>query len=189
MSSQLGSLAWYERNMLLYSLMSFLIPLVMISFILMIGSLSGLSSSGTSTGFNASFDQRSMGNVDPADTLAYYDTESEDYALDLDEEYLPGPDEAVAIDIPARLLSGPSPAFPLKALQTYTEGEVWVKVLVDTEGDVQRAIIEQESGSDVGFEEAAIKAAMLRKYDPAFYEYQPVACWVSYRVEFKFRRQ
>lgn len=104
------------------------------------------------------------------------------------DSLLPAPDDPVAIDIAPQLISGPSPVYPLKALQSYTTGEVWVKILIDEQGDVRRALIEQESGEDVGFEEAALEAALKRRYFPAKYADRPIACWISYMVGFYLKK-
>lgn len=109
--------------------------------------------------------------------------------MNVRNDSFPGPDDPVATDVPPSLLSGPSPEYPSAALRKYAEGTVWVRVLIDSEGNVRKAFIEQSSGQGVGFEEAALKAAMQRKYDPARYEGRAVAVWSSYQVTFKLRRK
>ena len=104
------------------------------------------------------------------------------------DSLLPEPEDPIAIDIAPQLIAGPSPEYPLKALRNYTTGEVWVKILIDEQGDVRRALIEKESGEDAGFEEAALEAALKRRYHPAEYEDQPIACWISYMVGFYLKK-
>jgi len=104
------------------------------------------------------------------------------------DSLLPAQNDPVAIDIAPELISGPSPQYPEKALRNYKTGEVWVKILIDEHGVVRKALIEQASGVDVGFEEAALTAALNRKYHPAQYEDRPVACWISYQVGFYFKK-
>jgi len=118
--------------------------------------------------------------------LAYLEESSDDVVYD---EGLPGPDDPVATDRAPELIYGPSPGYPLDALKAGKTGTVWVKALVDDEGKVRRAIVEKESGEDIGFEEAALEAALMRKYRPAEYENEPVAVWVSYEVSFHLKKR
>jgi protein TonB len=80
-----------------------------------------------------------------------------------------------------------APEFPEMARLTGREGRVVVRALVDREGMVQRAEIVKSSGMNVGFDEAAIEAALLCGYKPAIQNGMPVAVWVTYTVEFKLR--
>lgn len=103
-----------------------------------------------------------------------------------DDDFFPASDEFVAVEeIPAAIFI-PEPDFPEMARKAGITGVVWIRVLVDKEGNVRDAIIEKESGSNAGFEEAAKKAAMGGKWTPAMQNNQPVPCWVSYKVEFTF---
>lgn len=104
------------------------------------------------------------------------------------DSLLPAPNDPVAIDVPPQLISGPSPQYPEEALRNYLTGEVWVKILIDEQGFVRKALIEKESDADVGFEEAALTAALKRKYHPARYAERPIACWISYQVGFYFKK-
>jgi TonB family protein len=110
-------------------------------------------------------------------------------AKTLSDENLPGPNDPVAVDRAPELISAVSPKYPSGALKEAKKGTVWVKALIDTEGIVRDAIIEQESGENAGFEEAALEAATQRKYRPALYEDKPVAAWVSYEVSFQLKKK
>ncbi len=118
--------------------------------------------------------------------LAYVEENSD---IDLPDEKLPEPDQPVATDRAPVLLKSPSPGYPLDALKAGKTGTVWVKALVDSRGKVRKAIIEEESGEDVGFEEAALEAAYKREYRPAQFENKPVAVWVSYQVSFQLKKK
>lgn len=101
-----------------------------------------------------------------------------------DEEYMPLPDEFVPVEIPAEMIYEEVPKYPPLAKTARMEGVVWVKVLVDKEGNVKKAMILKSSGSRAGFDEAAVKAAYKCKFKPAIQNGKPVPIWVSYMVDF-----
>lgn len=103
------------------------------------------------------------------------------------EEYLPKADEFVAVEEQPLPLSQPQPKYPEIARKAEIEGKVWVKALVDKNGNVKDAIILKESGANAGFEEAALEAAKLSKWKPAMQNKQPVAVWVSYEIKFTLK--
>lgn len=102
-------------------------------------------------------------------------------------DIFPEPEEFVAFDIGPEMLRLEQPVYPAIARRAGIQGEVWVKVLIDTEGKVRDAVVYIESGANAGFEEAAIAAALHGKWRPAMQNNQPVAVWAAYRVEFKLR--
>ncbi len=101
------------------------------------------------------------------------------------EEYLPQPDEFVAVEEQPVAIQLPVAKYPEMARKAGIEGNVWVKVLVDKTGNVRDAVIVKESGASAGFEEAALEAAKQGKWKPAMQNKQPVAVWVSYEVKFQ----
>jgi protein TonB len=101
------------------------------------------------------------------------------------EEYFPTPDEFVAVEEMPVEVHREQPVYPEMAELTDKEGVVWLKALVDKEGKVRDAVVVKPSGSNVGFEEAAVEAAYKNIYRPAIQNGKPVAVWVSYKVEFK----
>lgn len=103
------------------------------------------------------------------------------------EEYIPSPDEFVAVEERPVTLQQVSPKYPEMARKAGIEGSVWVKVLVDRNGNVKDARIAKESGANAGFEEAAIEAAKLTKWKPAMQNKQPVALWVTYEIKFQLK--
>ena len=103
------------------------------------------------------------------------------------EEYFPMPDEFVAVEeYPVRIREV-EPEYPEIASLTGTEGTVWVQALVDKNGRVRDARIARSSGSNVGFDEAALEAAFQMLYRPAIQNGQPVAVWVTFPVHFRLR--
>lgn len=85
------------------------------------------------------------------------------------------------------LVKNVSPEYPEQALKSGIEGVVWVKITIDTTGKVTDAIVVKDSGTDIGFEEAAIKAAYKTKWKPALEKDQPIATHVTYKVDFFIR--
>jgi protein TonB len=105
------------------------------------------------------------------------------------EDYLPSPDEFVAVEEQPLPLQKIQPKYPEIARKAGIEGSVWVKVLVDKSGKVKDAIVLKESGSNAGFEEAALEAAKQGVWKPAMQNKQPVALWVAYEVKFQLKGQ
>lgn len=100
---------------------------------------------------------------------------------------LPSPDEFVAVESMPVVLNQSQPQYPDSARQAGIEGSVWVKVLIDKEGKVRDGMIAKDSGKKVGFEAAALVAAMQTTWKPATQKGKPVAVWVSYQVAFKLK--
>jgi TonB family protein len=93
----------------------------------------------------------------------------------------------VPYDEDPMVISLPTPRYPDIARKANIEGKVRVEVLIDTHGKVRDARIVQESGANIGFEEAALEAAWKGEWRPAMQNNQPVAVRVSYPVVFKLR--
>ncbi|MEW5875617.1 MAG: energy transducer TonB [Candidatus Zixiibacteriota bacterium] len=104
------------------------------------------------------------------------------------EEYFPAPDAFVAVEEMPVEIRHETPVYPEMASLTERSGTVWVQALVDKDGKVRDARILKPSGANVGFEEAALDAAYKNVYKPAIQNGRPVAVWVSYKVDFVFRR-
>lgn len=99
----------------------------------------------------------------------------------------PEPDEFTSRDEEPVLLYAPVPEYPEIAQKAGIEAQVWIMVLIDTEGNVKKAFISKPSDMQLGFDEAALTAAWGRKYRPAMQNNRPVPVWVSYKVSFKIR--
>ena len=119
-------------------------------------------------------------------TVGYGDgTGGDDVIIEIDDsEFFPASDEFIAVEEIPQAIRLEKPDYPEMARKAGIEGNVWVRVLVDKEGNVRDVIIEKESGSNAGFEEEAKKAAFMGKWTPAIQNNQPVPCWVSYKIEF-----
>lgn len=75
------------------------------------------------------------------------------------------------------------PKYPEIAQRAGVQGTVWVKIWVDKEGKVRKAVILKSDAEALN--EAAIEAAMQHVFTPAMQHNGPVAVWVS--MPFKFR--
>jgi TonB family protein len=69
--------------------------------------------------------------------------------------------------VPPRLLSRPEPDYPDRARRRRAEAHVLLLVLVDENGRVLRAIVKQTDDPDLGFNQAARRAALQALFAPA----------------------
>jgi protein TonB len=83
------------------------------------------------------------------------------------------------------VLSLAEPDFPETARDSGLTADVWVKVLIGVDGSVQDGSVEKVSVEGMGFEEAALEAALKGEWKPAVQDSSPVECWVSYRIPFE----
>ncbi|MBI5476803.1 MAG: TonB family protein [Ignavibacteriales bacterium] len=95
----------------------------------------------------------------------------------------PDPPDFVVTEHPPVPVKQVQPAYPSFAIQTGMEGTVWVKMLINKEGRVKKALI-SKSDSEI-FDEVAVNAAMQWLFTPAMMSGGPVSVWVS--VPFRFR--
>ena len=93
----------------------------------------------------------------------------------------PGFDDFVAVEIEPVAIVQVKPAYPDIARRAEVEGTVYVKVLVDKEGKVKKAV--PVDGPEIFYEEA-IKASMQWVFKPAIQHDQPVSVWVV--IPFRF---
>jgi len=105
----------------------------------------------------------------------------------LGEEYFPQAGEFVAVEEQPAKIYEEKPVYPEMAGLTQKTGTVWIQALVDKEGKVRDARVVKPSGSNVGFEEAAVEAAYKNRYKPAIQNGRPVAVWITYKVDFIFK--
>ncbi len=86
------------------------------------------------------------------------------------------------------LIYSEEPDYPDLAFLTEVTGSVLIEALVDEKGKVLQARVGQASGTNAGFDTAAVNAALKNRYKPAIQNGRPVATWVAYWVEFKIKR-
>jgi protein TonB len=101
-----------------------------------------------------------------------------------EDDYLPPPDEFVAVEVQPEMIYQEKPEYPRIAKQAGLTGTVWVKALVDKEGNVRNALVLKTSGTQA-LDDAAVASAYKYKYKPAIQNGRPVGLWVSYKVDFK----
>ena len=115
-------------------------------------------------------------------------TTSDTVVIDVDPgEYLPSEGEFVAVQEQPAILREVKPEYPELARQAGVEGTVYIAALIDREGKVREAKVAKTSGANVGFEEAALKAAYDNVYKPAIQNNKPVAIWIYYPVNFRLK--
>lgn len=103
------------------------------------------------------------------------------------EDYFPAYDKFVPVEEMPVVIKGARPEYPEIAELTGTEGRLIIQALITKEGTVKDVRIAKPSGSNVGFDEAAVEAAYKFLYKPAIQNGQPVAVWVTYPVIFKLK--
>lgn len=102
------------------------------------------------------------------------------------EDYLPGPDEFVAFDVPPNPISSALTQYPEMAKKAGIEGMVVLHMLIDRKGDVRD--VKLIEGLGAGLDESAIESASKGKWAPATNKGNPVAVWVTFPVRFKLRQ-
>ncbi len=95
------------------------------------------------------------------------------------------PVEAGGNATPPQLVSFPKPEYPPMARNLRVEGIVVVAVLVDENGQVQDARVEEPIRQKVGLNEAAVKSARAARYRPATKDGVRVKMWTRLRIPFK----
>ncbi len=100
-----------------------------------------------------------------------------------DDDYLPSPDEFVPVEIMPEMIYQHTPEYPRLAKQAGITGVVWVKALVDKEGNVRKAMVGKSSGTQA-LDESAVNAAEHNRFKPGIQNGRPVNVWVTYKVTF-----
>ncbi len=101
-----------------------------------------------------------------------------------EEDYMPSPDEFVPVEEMPQQTFEKIPDYPRLAQEGGFTGYVIVQAYVDKNGEVKKAQSAKCNRPNMGFEEAAVKAAYKCKYRPAIQNGSPVGLWISYRVNF-----
>jgi protein TonB len=98
---------------------------------------------------------------------------------------LPPPNVIMSVEENPVVIKRVLPEYPALAAATGLSGEVLVRVLIDQKGKVRDVLIARASGSDVGFEEAALAALRQWLFKPASNNHQPVAVWINIPIRFE----
>jgi TonB family protein len=83
------------------------------------------------------------------------------------------------------LTSKAKPVYPELAKTARIEGNVWIKVLVEKDGKVKKAIV-IKSDAEV-FNDEAVNAAKRCSFEPAMMNGSNVACWATVSYNFKLK--
>lgn len=105
------------------------------------------------------------------------------YSASSSQDTSGAPPDFVNVDQMPRIISQTIPVYPEKAKKAGVEGRVIVKLLIDTKGDVRKAILMKSS--DGIFDKPSLDAAMKYKFSPAMYRDNPVSVWVI--IPFTYR--
>jgi protein TonB len=103
--------------------------------------------------------------------------------IDIDDDYLPAPDEFIPLEIQPEMIRHEVPEYPRLAKQAGITGIVWVNAALDEQGKVIDVVIAKSSGT-VALDEAAAKAAWKCTFKPGIQNGRPVRCRVVYKVDF-----
>ena len=101
-----------------------------------------------------------------------------------EEDYFPSPDEFIPVEEQPVQVYEEIPEYPRLAREGNFTGYVIVQAFVDKNGEVKKAQAVKCNRPNMGFEEAAVKAAYKCKYRPAIQNGNPIGVWISYRVNF-----
>jgi protein TonB len=101
-----------------------------------------------------------------------------------DEDFLPSAKDFVAFEQEPVIVKKVDPVYPEMARTTGLTGTVLVRILVYKDGTVKDVIVARASGSNVGFEEAAIAAVKQWVFKPAIQNQKPVSVWINYPIKF-----
>jgi protein TonB len=77
----------------------------------------------------------------------------------------------------------PAPRYPKKARKKKLQGDVWLSLIVGTDGAPHDITVEKSLGLEL--DEAAVKSVQTWKFDPATLEGKPVAVKLTIQVNFK----
>ncbi len=101
---------------------------------------------------------------------------------DILSEAEPGIEDFVAVEQEPQKVKWVNPEYPKLAKDAGIEGKVLVKVLIDKEGKVKKAVVIK--GNEI-FHESVIKAAMQCTFTPAIQNQKPVPVWMM--IPFNFQ--
>lgn len=94
----------------------------------------------------------------------------------------PDIDDFIPYQVAPAIVKRVEPLYPELARKAGMQGKVWVKVLIDKEGKVKKAVIMQ--GPEI-FHEEAIAAVMQWVFKPAIQQDRPIAVWMAIPISFK----
>ncbi len=88
-------------------------------------------------------------------------------------------------DTPPEITRRVDPVYPPQAKAAGTEGSVLFKLRVTEVGRITAVQILESPGEELGFDQAGFKAIRKYTFKPATKDGQPVAAWMTERIEFR----
>lgn len=101
-----------------------------------------------------------------------------------DSAYEPTPEEFIPVEVQPRQIYEEEPVYPRLALEGGFTAKVIIEALIDIDGSVKKAQVKHCTRPNMGFEDAAVRAAYKCRYRPAIQSNEPVEVWISYVVKF-----
>src|SRR5690606_13118852 len=95
-----------------------------------------------------------------------------------------GPRDASEVDQPPRIKNCPNPSYPRACRRAGLEGEVVLKLLIDTNGNVDTIEVERHEGAET-FRRVCVDEVEDWSFHPARHEGRLVKVWVRKRFVFK----
>jgi TonB family protein len=80
------------------------------------------------------------------------------------------------------------PQYTAAAMEQKIQGSVWLKVVVDENGDATDVLVTRSLDTEFGLDAAAVDAASQWKFRPAEKDGQPVAVRVTLELTFTLRK-
>ncbi|MBK7141198.1 MAG: TonB family protein [bacterium] len=96
---------------------------------------------------------------------------------------LPGPNDHIPTDSMPDMIYNAQPYYPRLARTAGLMGTVWIRALVDKTGKVRAVAVLKSSGS-MSLDASAMDAGWENRFIPAKKDGQPVAVWITYKVDF-----
>ncbi len=109
------------------------------------------------------------------------------YAASVSDDTSTTQGEFVPYDTPPHPISLAEPVYPLEARRSGVEGEVFVKLLIDTTGKVIDARIVKSGGELL--DRASLEAAYKTTFKPALREGKPVRVWIGYPFKYSLDKK
>lgn len=119
---------------------------------------------------------------DSSDIVTMKEKTLKDFEFE-DEGYIPASDEFVEVEVLPEMLHETKPDYPREALKKRYQGVVWLKVLINKQGKVLKAVIGKSSGYAL-LDDAALSVAKKNLFRPGIQNGKPVNVWVTYKVDF-----
>ena len=99
-----------------------------------------------------------------------------------DDDYLPSPEDFVAVEIYPEMIYMYKPEYPRFAKNAGLGGTVWVQCLVGKNGEVLKSQLAKTCGTP-SLDDTAVQGAFQNKFKPGIQNGRPVPCWVTYKFE------